>query len=165
MGGIIHTCYNIYVSENRGGNVAHLVELRTSTVLTQVQFLSVAKDCFPRAAFQCRLSFSVYTSPCAVACINIFTHIRASLVNVRVQSIMETIKKNTQHAPKGRTALPQLAFPMETNPNFPVGEIPMGQHSCEKERKFVTNKQTKLKSEQLGCFEIVLLLKNILKIS
>ena len=41
----------------------------------------------------------------------------------------------------------------------------MGQHSCEKERKFVTNKQTKLKSEQLGCFEIVLLLKNILKIS
>lgn len=93
MGGIIHTCYNIYVSENRGGNVAHLVELWTSTVLTQVQFLSVAKDCFPRAAFQCRLSFSVYTSPCAVACINIFTHIRASLVNVRVQSIMETIKK------------------------------------------------------------------------
>ena len=47
--------------------------------------------------FQCRLSYGVRTSPCAIASIYICAHVKDPVVHVRVCWIMETL--NTQHAP------------------------------------------------------------------
>ena len=40
-----------------GGDVAQLIERRTGTPLTQVRFLSAARDFPSRVNFQCRLSY------------------------------------------------------------------------------------------------------------
>ena len=68
-----------------GWDVAQLVEHRTITSLMQVQFPSAVN-------FQCRLSVSVRTPPCAIACINICAHVEDPVVHVRVQWIVETLK-------------------------------------------------------------------------
>ena len=59
---------------------------------TQVQFPGASRDFSPRANFQCRLSYSVRTPPCAIACIYICTHAKDPVVHVRVRWIMETLK-------------------------------------------------------------------------
>ena len=56
-----------------------------------------SKGFSPRVNFQCRLSYSVRTTPCAIACIYLCAHVKDPLVHVRVRWIMETLK--TQHAP------------------------------------------------------------------
>ena len=76
----------------RGGDVAQLVGLRTGTPLTQVRFSGAARDFSPRVNFQCRLSYSVRTPPCATTCINICAHVKDPVVHVRVRWTMETLK-------------------------------------------------------------------------
>ena len=44
----------------------------------------------PRVNFQCRLSFGVRTSPCAIACINICAHYKDPVVHVSVWWDMAT---------------------------------------------------------------------------
>ena len=58
----------------------------------QVQFPSVARDLFSRVNFQCRLSYSVHTPFCAVACFDICAHVKDPVVHVRFLGIMETLK-------------------------------------------------------------------------
>ena len=73
-----------------GGDVAQLIERRPVTPLTQLRVPGVARDLLPRVNFQCGLSFDVPTTPCAIACINIYAHVKDSLDNVRVGWIMAT---------------------------------------------------------------------------
>ena len=72
-----------------GGNVAQLVE---RAPLTQVRFLGAAKDFSPVVQFQCRLSYGVRTTPCAIACIDICAHGKHPAVHVTVRWIMKTLK-------------------------------------------------------------------------
>ena len=117
-------------------DVAQLLELGwIVTPLTQVRFPAAARDFCPRVNFQCRLSYRVRTPPCAIACINICVHVKDPVVHVRVWWIMETLKHpactidlvdygNTEtpgmHDRLGSAALSQLAFPGESNSNFPL---------------------------------------------
>ena len=39
----------------------------------------------PRVTFQCSLFYGIRTLPCAIACINIFTHVKDPVVHVRVR--------------------------------------------------------------------------------
>ena len=94
-----------------------LVEERTGMLLMQVQFPSVARDFLPESTFSAD-SYSVCTPPCAIACIYLCVHVKDSIVHVRIQWIMETLKH-----PACTIAwvawLSQLAFPREGNLNFP----------------------------------------------
>ena len=72
-----------------GGGVAQLVE---RAPLTQVRFLGAAKDFSPVVQFQCRLSYGVRTTPCAIACIDICAHGKHPAVHVTVRWIMKTLK-------------------------------------------------------------------------
>ena len=74
------------------GDVAQLVEHRTGTPLTQVRFPGAAREFSPRVNFQCRLSYDVRTSPCAIACIYICAHVKDLVVHVRDRWILETLK-------------------------------------------------------------------------
>ena len=74
------------------GDVAQLVEYRTGTPLTQVRFPGATGNFSPRVNSQCRLSYRVRTPPCAIACINIYAHVKDPVVHVRVRWIMETRK-------------------------------------------------------------------------
>ena len=59
--------------DHGAGGVAQFVECRTGTPLTQLPFFQCGKGFFlPRVNFQCRLSFGVRTSLCAIACIKRF---------------------------------------------------------------------------------------------
>ena len=51
----------------RDGDVAQLVEHWTGTLLMQIRFPCAARDFSLRVNFQCRLSYSVRTPPCAIA--------------------------------------------------------------------------------------------------
>ena len=77
----------------RGGDVAQLVQRRTSRLLRQVRFPSVARNFFPQSNFQRRLSYSVRTPLSAATCINICVLVKDSVVHVRVQWIIETLKQ------------------------------------------------------------------------
>ena len=73
-----------------GGNVARLVEHQTSTRPTQVQIPVVAKDFSPSQLSVQALLRCPYT-PCAIAYINLCTHIKDLVVYVRVRWAMETL--------------------------------------------------------------------------
>ena len=75
-----------------GGDVAQLAEHQTSTPLMQVWFPGAARDFSPWVHFQCRLSFSVRTLPCAIACVNICRHFKDPVVHVTAWWILETLK-------------------------------------------------------------------------
>ena len=82
---------NFYTIPIMGGDVAQL--LRASdrhAAETKVRFPGAAKDFSPRVNFQCRLSFSVRTPPCTIACINICAHVKDPVVHVRAWWIMAT---------------------------------------------------------------------------
>ena len=79
-------------TENGDGDVAQLTERRTGTPLTQVRFPGPSRDFSPRVNFQCRLSYGVRTSPCAIARIYNCAHVKDLVVYVRVRWIMETLK-------------------------------------------------------------------------
>ena len=53
----------------------------------------------------------VRTSPCAIAGINVCTHVKDPVVHVRVRWIMETQKTPSMHSRLGSATLSQLAFP------------------------------------------------------
>ena len=101
-----------------GGEI-QLAKLWASTPLRLVQFLGAVRDFSSRVNFQCRISYGVHTAPCAVACINICAHIKGPVVCVRVQWIMETLA---------------AGFPRGKQFEFHMGEVPVGQYSCEKKK-------------------------------
>ena len=103
---------------SQGWGCSSLVEHRTVTPLTQVRFPGAAGDFSPRVNFQCRLSYAVRTPPCAITCINICAHVRDPVVHVRVRGIIERIKTPSMYRRLGSAILSQLAFPVESNPNF-----------------------------------------------
>ena len=82
MSKLLYVCTNyLYVKGNstcmyKYIDVAQLVEHRTGTSPTQVRFPDVTRDFSPRVNFQCRLSYGVRTSPCAIACIYICVHVK-----------------------------------------------------------------------------------------
>ena len=67
-----------------GGEVAQLVECWTGALLRQVQFPGAAREFSSGVNFQCRLSYSVCTPPCATTCINICARVKDPVVHVRV---------------------------------------------------------------------------------
>ena len=52
----------------------------------------LGKGFSPRVNFQCRLSYGVRTTRCAIACINICVRVKDPAVHVRVRWIMKTLK-------------------------------------------------------------------------
>ena len=84
------TLYPISIQTRVG--CSSLIEHRTVTPLTQFRFPGAARDFSPRVNFQCRLSYSVCTPPCVIACIYTCAHIKDPIVQVRVRWIMETLK-------------------------------------------------------------------------
>ena len=84
--------YLTSINPTWGGDVAQLVERWTGTLLMQVWFPSAAWDFSLRVNFQCRLSYSVRTSLCAIACISICAHVKDPVVHVRIWWILETLK-------------------------------------------------------------------------
>ena len=101
-----------------GWGVTQLVERWTGTPPTQVRFPGAVRDSSPRVHFQCRPSFGVGTPPGAIAGINICAHDKDPVVRVRAWCIMET-QESSMHRRLGNTTLSQLAFPGESDPNFP----------------------------------------------
>ena len=73
----------------------------------------------PRINSQCRLSYGVRTTSCAIACIDICAHVKDPVVHVRVRWNMETLKTPGMHRRLGSATLSQLAFPGDGNPIFP----------------------------------------------
>ena len=87
-----------------------------------------------RVNFQCRISYGVFTLPCAIACIHICAHVKDPVVHVRVRWLMETHththkttttttttttnKHKNMRGILGIATLSQLAFPRESNLNF-----------------------------------------------
>ena len=90
-----------------------------------------SRDFSPRVNFQCRLLYGVCAPPCAVACIYICEHAKDPVVHVRVWWFMETLK----HPACTLGWVAQLCcsgFPLERQPKFPMGIIPLGQYNCKK---------------------------------
>ena len=116
---------------NMGGDIAQLIEHRTGTPPTQVQFSSVARNFSPRVNFQYRLSYGVHKPPCEITCIYICVHVKDPVVHVRVHWIMETLKQPACTL-DWVAQLSNLAFPQGRQPKYPMGEIPLGQYSCHK---------------------------------
>ena len=84
----------------------------------------------PRVSFQCRLSYSVHTPLCAISNINVCAHMKDPILLVRVGGLW----KHTACI-EGRVArLLQLAFPRESNPNFPW-EKPQWDNTVVKKKK------------------------------
>ena len=104
------------------GDMAQLVERRTATPLTQVRFPGAARDFFLRVNFQCRLFYVYPYTPVCKRRHYISAHVKDPVVHVRVRWIMETVKHQDMHSRLGSTTLLQLAFPGESNPNFPWGK-------------------------------------------
>ena len=75
-----------------GWDVVHLVERRTGSPLTQVQFPGAARDFLSPDSTCSADSLSVLKPTCAIACINICAHVKDPAVRVRVRWIMETLK-------------------------------------------------------------------------
>ena len=82
----------------------------------------------PRVNFQCRLSYGVRTPPCAIACINICTHVQDPVVHVRVRWIMETLKHPARTQGWAAQLCRSWLSPGKTQPEFPLEEIPLGQY-------------------------------------
>ena len=132
-------------STKTGGDVAQLEEHRTGTPLRVVVGIPGAvRDFSSRVKFQRRLFYGVPTPPCEIACINISVHVKdpvvrtppcaiaciinicahdkhPAVVHVGVWWIQKTLKKTpSTHRRLGIAILSQLAFPGESNPNFPL---------------------------------------------
>ena len=113
-----------------------MVEHRTVTPLTQVRFPDTARDFSPRVNFQCRLSYMHPYIPCAIACINICAHVKDPVVHVRVRWIMETLKHPAYTGGWVRDSV-AAGFSQGKQPEFSMGEIPLGQYSCKSKSKKV----------------------------
>ena len=95
--------------------------LKHQTVMppTQVRFPSAARDFSPRVDFQCRLSYMYPYIPC------VQSHAITSVCTLKIlQSMSEfggfgNTKTFSMHSRLSSVTLSQLAFPGESNPNFP----------------------------------------------
>ena len=67
-------------------------EHRTGTPPTQVRFPGAATDFSPKVNFQCRLSYSVRTPPCAISWIYICAHVKDPAIHVKARRATETLK-------------------------------------------------------------------------
>ena len=104
---------------NMGGDIAQLIEHRTGTPPTQVQFSSVARNFSPRVNFQYRLSYGVHKPPCEITCIYICVHVKDPVVHVRVHWIMETLKQPACTLDWVAQLCRIWLSPREGNPNIP----------------------------------------------
>ena len=107
-----------------------MVKHRTGTPPTQVRFPRAARDFSPGDNFQCRLSYGVRTTPCAIACIYICAQVKDPVVYVKVRWIMETLK----HPAYTVGCVARLCRSW-LSPEFSMGEISLGQYSCKKKKK------------------------------
>ena len=73
----------------------------------------------PESTFSEDFLTYVRTPPCAIACINICAHVKDPVVHGRVRWIVKTLKTPSKHSRLGSATLSLLAFPEESNPNFP----------------------------------------------
>ena len=117
----------------------------------QVRFPSAERDFLPRVNFQCRLSFGVCTSLCAIACINICAHDRDPAVNVRVWWIMATQTYPALTVSDKNNQLDDCGRSTETRTRAILGSG--SQHSIHKQ----TNKQTNKEERTLTALEINIL--------
>ena len=108
--------------------------------LTQVLFLSAARDFSPRVSFQGRLS---YVCPYAPVCINICVHVKDPVGHVRVCWINETLK-HPAHTVGWVARLLQLAFPGESNLNFPWEKSHWDNIVVKKKERSINKSETKL---------------------
>ena len=115
-------------------DVAHLVEHRTGTSPTQVRFPGATREFSPTVNFQCRLSYGVRKPPCAIARNYVCAHVKDPVFHVRVRWIMETLKHPA--CTLGWVArLCRSWLSRGRQPEFPLGDIPLGQYSCKKKKK------------------------------
>ena len=107
--------------------------------LMQVRFSGAARDFSPRVNFQCRLCYGVRTPLCAIACVNTCVHVKDSPCQSSVY--YSNAKTSSMHRRFwAATCCNRLS--MGKLHRFPMGEIPLGQHSC---------KKSKLKQKQKSC--------------
>ena len=102
----------------RGGDVAQLVEHRTGTPPTQVRFPGAARDFPPRVNFSADCH-TVFVHPRVQS--HAFTYVRTLKILSPGQSLVDygNTKTPSMHSRLGSATLSQLAFPRESNLNFP----------------------------------------------
>ena len=109
---------------------------RTGMRPMHVGFPGGASDFSPESTFGA-LSCGFLAPPCAIACIYIWAHVKDPVSHVRVRWNMETLKHPA--------CTVGMVFPWGKQPEFPLGEIPLGQCSCKKST--TTKKRRKKKKE------------------
>ena len=77
-------------------------------------------------------SYGLRTPSCAIACINIWAHVNDPVFHVRSSVDYGNTKTPSMHRRLGRVTLPQLAFPGESDPDFPRQNSHWDQYSCNK---------------------------------
>ena len=102
------------------GDVAWWVQHQTVTPLTLVRLPGTARDFSPRLNFQCRLSYSVSTPPCAIACIYICVHVSCS--PCQSSMVYGNTKTPNMYGRLESATLSQLPFHEKSNPNFPIAK-------------------------------------------
>ena len=75
-----------------GWGCSSLVEHRTTMLLTQVRFPSVARNFLTESTFSANCRTCVHTFLCAIAFTNICAHAKEPALLVRVRWIIETLK-------------------------------------------------------------------------
>ena len=128
-GNDIHVRWNYFWITVQNGDVAQLVEQWTDTPLMQFRFSGAARDFSPRVSIRCRLSYGVRTPP-------VCNRMHLPGVPIRVHSIMKTLKTPSMH-PRLSSVTVAAGFPWGRQPEFPMGEIPLGQKAvkCKSKRK------------------------------
>ena len=98
-----------------------------------VRNLPVRQGIFlPESAFSADSLTCVPIPAFAMACIHICAHVKDPVVHVRFRWIMETLKHpECTECWVARLCRSWLS-PGKKQPEFPVGEIPLGQYSCKK---------------------------------
>ena len=110
-----------------GEDIVQQVERRTGTPLTKVR----QGNFLPKSTFSAD-SFTVNVKPrCAIVGIKICVHVKDPVVHVRVVDYGNTTTPS-MHRRLGSATSSLLIFPRESKTEFPMGEISVGQHSCER---------------------------------
>ena len=87
------------------------------------------KGFFARSPLSVQTLLRVSLHPCAITCIDICAHVKDPVVHVKVRWIMETLKHPARTV--GWVArLCRSWLSRGRQPEFPMGEIPVGQYSC-----------------------------------
>ena len=91
-----------------------------------------SKEFFSQSHFQCRLSYGVRTPLCAITSIDICAHVKDPVVHVRVGWSMETLEHPACTTVQVARLCQKVGLPRGRQPEFPMGEITLGQYSCKK---------------------------------